>query len=90
VTLAILIWTSAGVSAVLSGLRTRSSLWIAMASAASAVVVLQSPALAARLHLEPLHLDDWGVTLGVAGLVAGLLLGARRFRAAGRRSAGVP
>lgn len=82
VTLAILIWTSAGVSAVLSGLRTRSARWIAVASATSAVVVLQIAPLAARLHVEPLHLDDWGVSLGVAGLVVGLLLGARRIQSA--------
>jgi Ca2+-transporting ATPase len=82
VTLAILTWTSAGTSAVLSGLRTRSSRWIALASAASTVVVLQIGPLATRLHLEPLHLDDWGLTLGVSGLVVALLLGARRIRAA--------
>ena len=85
VTLAILVWTSAGASAVLSGLRTRSSRWIALASAASAVIVLQIPPLAARLRLEPLHLDDWGVTLGIAGLVVALLSAARRFQAARSR-----
>jgi Ca2+-transporting ATPase len=80
-TLAILIWTSAGTAAVLSGLRTRSARWIALATAASAVFVLQIRPLATRLHVEPLHLDDWAVALGATGLVVALLLGMRRLHA---------
>jgi P-type Ca2+ transporter type 2C len=67
-----LVIASATLTASLSGLRS----WIAWtttsACAASAIVLVQLPVLAAGLHLEPLHADDWAVA-ALAGLVPGLL-----------------
>ncbi|MFV8817453.1 cation-translocating P-type ATPase [Haliea sp. E17] len=54
-----LIVASALVTAALSGLGTRSA-WIAVAATlCSALVLIPLPSLAALLHLEPLHVDDW-------------------------------
>jgi len=75
--LALLTLTSASTTAALSGLRTRASLWIAAATVASSVVIVQTPALARTLHLKPLHRDDWAIAAGAALVTAGLLFGAR-------------
>ncbi|MFI5315629.1 MAG: cation-translocating P-type ATPase [Myxococcota bacterium] len=56
---------SAGVTASLSGLRTRAAAVVCAATLALAVVLVQVAPLAARLHVSPLHLDDWA--LAVAG-----------------------
>jgi len=83
-TLAILAWTSAGTASVLSGLRTRAARWIALTTLVSAVAIIQLPWLAARLHLAPLHADDWAVAAGVAAAVSALLAGTRALAAPGR------
>lgn len=58
---------SATLTAALSRLRTRLAVAIALLSVGSAVLLLQIPALAAAVHVEPLHLDDWA--LAAAGSV---------------------
>lgn len=75
--LAILTWTSAGTAAVLSGLRTRAARWIVAVSAASTLPLVQIPEVAARLHVAPLHRDDWIVAAGVTATVCLLVAAAR-------------
>jgi hypothetical protein len=41
---------------------------------ASTVLIIQTPVLAIALHLEPLHVEDWGVALVGSADAAGLLL----------------
>lgn len=74
--LAVLTVVSAVVTVVLSRLRTWASWVVSTATAAMSVVLIQIPAVATRLHVQPLHLDDWGhVLLGslVAGAAVALL-----------------
>ncbi|MBI4638691.1 MAG: cation-transporting P-type ATPase [Candidatus Rokubacteria bacterium] len=61
---------SAAVTAVLSRLRGWSARLVVGGSLGLAILLVQTPALAALLHLEPLHLDDW------AAAVAGSLVAA--------------
>jgi Ca2+-transporting ATPase len=75
--LAVLTLTSAATTAVLSGLRTSAARWIATATAASSVLIVQTGPLASRLHLEPLHVDDWAIAWGLA-LTAALPLAVLR------------
>jgi Ca2+-transporting ATPase len=71
---------SALIAGVLTGLRTAAARWLAATSAALSAVLVQTPALAARLHLRPLDADDWALvaagTLAAVGvpLLAGQLL----------------
>jgi hypothetical protein len=64
-------------------LRTPPARWIAGASLASAVLLAQTAPLAARLHLAPLHADDW-VLAATSGLAVCLPVLVRR-RAPERR-----
>ena len=73
--IATLAFASAALTARLSGLRTRAARIIAAATAASAIIAIQTPLLAALLHLEPLHLVDWSVAIGGSLLAAGLSWG---------------
>jgi Ca2+-transporting ATPase len=67
--LAGLTFASAGIAAVSTRLRTPVSRVIAGGTIALSVVLIQTPALAARLHVEPLHLDDWALAIA-GGLLA--------------------
>ena len=80
---------SAGVMASLTGLRTRAARAVCAATLASAVAIVQLAPLAARLHVQPLHLDEWALAVGGGALAClPLWLGAAlRARAAGTRSA---
>jgi Ca2+-transporting ATPase len=73
---------SAGITAALSRLRGRTALQMVGLTLLLAVVLVQVPWLAAALHLQPLHLDDWLLALGGALAVAlipwGAELGRRR------------
>jgi Ca2+-transporting ATPase len=63
---------SAGITANLSRLRTRAAWIMVVGTIALSVLFVQTPRLAAFLHLKPLHGDDW--LLAVAGgLLASLL-----------------
>jgi Ca2+-transporting ATPase len=75
--LATLTLASAGTTAVLSRLRTRAARFIVAATVASSLLIVQTAPLAARLHLAPLHRDDWLIAAGLAVAAAGLLIGAR-------------
>lgn len=72
--------TSATLTAVLSGLRTRAARVIAAASLLATAALIQTPALSALLHVTPLHAGDWSLAIGGAFAVVGLPL-----LAAGRR-----
>jgi Ca2+-transporting ATPase len=66
--LACLTFASGTIAAVLTRLRTRISRIVVGATVTVSVLLVQAPALAARLHVAPLHLDDWAIA--VAGGVA--------------------
>lgn len=70
--LATLIVASATVTAGLSRFRTRAAVIVIATAIASAVAMIQIPAVAHLLHLAPLHGDDWLLAAG-AGLAAGSL-----------------
>jgi Ca2+-transporting ATPase len=72
---------SVGILAALSALRTRASRVVAAASLALAVVLVQVPALATRVHLSPLHADDWAFAALPAAVVCLPLALARIWRA---------
>ncbi len=57
--LATLVLASGVLTAVLSRLRTRGARLVSLATASSAVALVQVPALARLLHLQPLHAGDW-------------------------------
>ena len=85
--LVVLCVASAGVTAALSGLRTRASRVIVAGTLALSAALVQIAPVAARLHVRPLHLDEWGIAVG-GGMLAclPLLLGAlapRRSQARG-------
>jgi Ca2+-transporting ATPase len=83
VAIATLATASAALTAELSGLRTRTARAVAAVTLLSAVALIQVPALAAALHLEPLHLVDWAVAVGGSlGAAASWRVFARRPPAA--------
>ncbi len=53
----------------LSRLRTRASRWVVVGTLALSAALLQMPFLAKRLHVTPLHLEDWGIAL-LGGVLA--------------------
>jgi Ca2+-transporting ATPase len=55
----VLVIGSAGITAALSGLRTRAACWVIFVSLASLVLFVQVPQIGRLLNLTPLHLDDW-------------------------------
>lgn len=67
-----LIVASATITMGLSGLRTRSSVIVVLASLASLFLLVQFRPVAELLHLSPLHADDW-LLAAAAGLVSGAL-----------------
>lgn len=77
--LVVLTVASAGITASLSRLRTRSAWLVVVASVGVTVLLVQIPSLAALLHVRPLHLDDWLIAAG-GGLAAGLIPLWRRRR----------
>jgi P-type Ca2+ transporter type 2C len=62
---------SAGITAALSRLRGLTSKVIVSATVGFTVLLIQIPAVAALLHLKPLHPDDWAIAVG-GGLLASL------------------
>jgi Ca2+-transporting ATPase len=67
--LLVLTLTSAGLAALLSGLRTRTAWAVALATVVLSLVLLQAPPLALALHVEPLHPDDWAAAVAATLLV---------------------
>jgi Ca2+-transporting ATPase len=70
--LAVLTLSSAALTAALSRLRTTASRVIAAGTVALSLLLTQVQPLAAALHLEPLHADDWAIAL-VGCLLVGIL-----------------
>ncbi len=77
--LAVLSFASAFAVALLSGLRMRAARIVTVAAVAVAIAAIQTPALAARLHVAPLHSIDWA-TAAAGALVACLPFARRRAR----------
>ena len=67
--LATLTFASAALAATLSRLRTWTSRVVSGATVAVSAVVIQVPALAALVHVKPLHPDDWAIAV-LGGLAA--------------------
>jgi len=66
--LVVLTFGSAGLTAVLSGLRTPAARWIAAGTLALTLLLVQIRPIAQRLHVAPLHRDDWAIAIGAAVL----------------------
>lgn len=85
--LATLVLASGVLAAVLSRLRTRAAWLVSLGTVASALALVQVPALAGRLHLQPLHVEDWLLAVAAA-LLSALPLGlGRRLRPGPREPA---
>ena len=67
-----LVVASATMTAGLSRLRQWTARIVVLATLASALVLIQMPALAALLHVTPLHFDDWLIAAS-GGVLAGAL-----------------
>lgn len=82
-----LICASASITALLSRLRTKSAWFMTIATLALSLPLVQMPELAAYLHLQPLHGDDWQIA-AAGGLLAValpvLLFSVRHKRKRGR------
>lgn len=63
---------SALLAATLSRLRTGMSRIVTMATTAASVALIQVPGLAALVHVDPLHIDDWAAA--VAGSVLAIAI----------------
>jgi Ca2+-transporting ATPase len=74
-----LVTASAGITASLSQLRGWASRIVVAGTIALSLLLVQTPSLAALLHLRPLHADDWFLAIG-GGLLASLLAAAAFVR----------
>jgi drug/metabolite transporter (DMT)-like permease len=71
--MATLTLASAALAATLSRLRTTASRLVSASTVALSLVLIQTPSLAALVHVEPLHLDDWAIAVGGAAAAVSLL-----------------
>jgi Ca2+-transporting ATPase len=78
--LATLTATSAMLTTILSGLRTATARLIVLLTLGLSALLIQTPGLAALLHLQPLQVNDWLRALGGA-LIASACALLARFRA---------
>jgi Ca2+-transporting ATPase len=78
--LATLLYSSVAVTAVLSGLRTRAARMVCLITLVTTVVLIQMPLFYRRLHVQPLHFDDWGLVVLFAAITGVILLRLRRNR----------
>ena len=65
---------SAGITAALSRMQSRTAWYIVAITIGLSLVLVQTPALAGFLHLAPLHIDDWLLAIAGGILVAALTL----------------
>ena len=65
---------SAGITAALSRMQSRTAWYIVAITIGLSLVLVQTPALAGFLHLAPLHIDDWLLAIAGGMLVAALTL----------------
>ena len=82
-----LICASASITALLSRLRTKSAWFMTIATLALSLPLVQMPKLAAYLHLQPLHGDDWQIAVAgglLSVAVPVLLFSIRRKQKRGR------
>lgn len=90
--MAALIVASATITVLLSGMRSPAAWVVVLSSLGSLALLIGVPALAAALHLRPLHAGDWMLAVGGgagAGLAAGLLRLSLRAKPAGPAAAGI-
>jgi Ca2+-transporting ATPase len=80
--LVVLVMASTAFLCVLSRLHDAAPRWIAVLAGIAVIGIVQVPTLAARLHLEPLHADDWLLAAGT-GVAISLPLVRRRSRRVG-------
>jgi Ca2+-transporting ATPase len=82
--LVVLTCASASITACLSRLRTKSAWFMTLTTLGLSPLLVQTPALASYLHLQPLHGDDWqiAVTGGFLAVAMPLLLFSPRRRRA--------
>ena len=73
--IATLTTASAMVTAALSRLRTRAAWVMCFGTLASSFILIQTPKLAALLHLTPLHWDDWALAILAGSGAAAIPLG---------------
>jgi Ca2+-transporting ATPase len=86
--LAALVSASAGLTALLSRLRTAAARLVVVATLGSAILFVHTPGLAGLLHLSPLHLGDWAlVVAGSLLALAPLAIDRRTSRAASSTAA---
>jgi len=78
--IAVLTLTSAGIVCALSGLRSRSARWIVLLTLLASVLGIQLRPLATRLHLHPLHGDDWLLAAAASLVATGLVVALRTRR----------
>ncbi|TNF59873.1 MAG: cation-transporting P-type ATPase [Burkholderiales bacterium] len=83
--LAVLLVTSAGITAGLTRLRRAATFWLVAVTLLSTVAFIQTPFISQLLNLHPLHATDWMLVLlvGVAAAVLTLWLSARLTRRTG-------
>jgi Ca2+-transporting ATPase len=67
---------------VLNGLRGTTAKVVVLLTLVSAVVLVQIPEVSGLVHLTPLHLDDWLIGMGGAGLAVAPVLADRVLRRA--------
>lgn len=72
--LATLTLASAALTAALSRLRTWAALLISGATVVFSIILIQTTVLAQAFHLQPLHLQDWGVAVAGSLVAASLPL----------------
>jgi Ca2+-transporting ATPase len=80
--LAVLIIASATITAMLSGLRSWAARIMVLAAAGSLVLLVQVPAIAALVHLQALHAQDWTIAC-LSGALTGALALLLRLRGRG-------
>lgn len=81
IAMVVLVTASASTTAVLGRLRTRAAWVVIIFSLSITIALVQIPWLATKLHLRPLHIDDWLLALS-GGVVVPLLLGIEQRRPA--------
>jgi hypothetical protein len=69
-------------------LRTTAARWIVVGTVGLSALLIQVPALAERVHVSPLHLEDWGLA-ALAGLLASLPLLVESTRVPARQAPGL-
>lgn len=78
--LAVLTFSSAAVTAVLSGMRTVAARIMVTATVVLSMLLIQVQPVSALMNLTPLHQDDWVLAGGAAAIAAAVLAGFNAMR----------